>query len=205
MELTAALRSLEWIARAAGASSATVVIHTDSTYLIKGVTAWTKAWKRRGWKTADGSDVANRDLWEALESASASCAKVEWRYVRGHVGIPGNERADAIATGFAAGRSVDLYEGPYAGYGHDLDAVSAAAVPAPRDAAGSKKSAYSYLSVVDGSPARHATWADCERRVKGRSGARFKKTGSAADEEAILAEWGFSLEEVAGARPTPKS
>src|SRR5690606_17823749 len=148
-------------ARAAGASAAAVVIHTDSTYLIKGVTSWTKSWKRRGWKTADGGEVANRDLWEALESAVASCGRVEWQYVRGHVGIPGNERADAIATAFAAGRRVDLYEGPYAGYGHDLDAVGAASVPPAKDASSSRKSAYSYLSVVDGVPARHTTWPEC--------------------------------------------
>jgi ribonuclease HI len=53
-----------------------------------------------------------------------------------------------------------------------------------------KTAAHSYLSVVDGVPMRHATWAECERRVKGRSGARFKKSTSAADETAILREWG---------------
>jgi len=198
MELTAALRSLQWIGQAAGSCDARVLILTDSTYLIRGVTAWTKAWKRRGWKTADGGDVANRDLWEALEAAVAACGKVDWRYVRGHVGIAGNERADAIATGFASGKHVDLYEGPYAEYGHDLDAIpQAGAAPAAKDKSTGKK-VYSYLSVVDGVPARHSSWPDCERRVKGRSGARFKKAATAAEEEATLAEWGFSLQDLPG-------
>jgi ribonuclease HI len=63
----------------------------------------------------------------------------------------------------------------------------------PKRTAGSsaKSAAYSYLSVVDGVPMRHATWADCESRVKGRSGARFKKSTSAANETAILREWGI--------------
>jgi ribonuclease HI len=67
----------------------------------------------------------------------------------------------------------------------------------PAAAAGSsgttKTKAHSYLSVVDGVPMRHATWAECEQRVKGRSGARYKKTTSAADEGAILRDWGVSL------------
>ncbi|HYB97886.1 MAG TPA: RNase H family protein [Candidatus Limnocylindrales bacterium] len=196
MELTAALRALEWIGAAAGAAASRTTILTDSTYLIRGVTVWTKSWKRRGWKTAEGGDVANRDLWEALEIALARCAKVEWRYVRGHVGTPGNERADAIATGFASGKHVDLYQGAYRGYAHDLAAIpQPGAAPSPKESAKAKK-AYSYLSVVDGVPARHATWAECERRVKGRSGARYKKAASAEDEEAMLAEWGFSLQDL---------
>src|SRR5207249_10091717 len=68
--------------------------------------------------------------------------------------------------------------------------------PRGRSSAGRKAAAHSYLSVVDGEPARHTTWADCERRVKGRSGARFKKAMSGAEEEAILRSWGFSVDDV---------
>jgi ribonuclease HI len=63
--------------------------------------------------------------------------------------------------------------------------------PAGSAAAKPKSAAYSYLSVVDGVPMRHDTWAECESRVKGRSGARFKKAASAADESAILRGWGI--------------
>ncbi len=210
MEMTAALQALNWLGSGAGGEALDVAILTDSTYLIRGVTQWMASWKRRGWKTADGSDVANRDLWEALAQALGHTAlagpKVQWRYVRGHVGIAGNERADAIASGFAAGTAVVLYEGPCASYVIDLDATtgeepvtsSSRRKSSERSGAASKKAAYSYLSVVDGVPARHRDWAACERRVKGRSAARFKKARDSADEEAILADWGFALEDVAG-------
>jgi ribonuclease HI len=90
---------------------------------------------------------------------------------------------------------VTLYDGPLAGYGVPiLDIPDDTSVPARSKPAGSGRSkgpAYSYLSVVDGKPMRHSTWADCERRVKGRSGARFKKATSDVDQAAILRTWGF--------------
>lgn len=204
MEMTAALEALAWLRGSGQSHALDVVIVTDSTYLIRGVTQWMASWKRRGWKTTEGTDVANRDLWEALGGALAQTAegrcKVQWRHVRGHAGIPGNERADAIASGFAAGTAVVLYEGPRAAYGIDLDAAGGRRRVTAESTAGgkvvSKKARYTYLSVVDGVPARHLNWPDCERRVKGRSGARFKKAAGAADEKTILAEWGFALEDL---------
>ena len=75
-----------------------------------------------------------------------------------------------------------------------LDLPDDTSLPAVKSGrSGEKAKPYSYLSVVDGKPARHATWPECERRVKGRSGARFKKAMSAADEAAILRGWGFSV------------
>jgi ribonuclease HI len=190
MELTAAIRALECVRALDGP----LAIYTDSTYVIKGIREWIWAWRRRGWKTADGADVQNRDLWEEMYDLVSQRGRttIEWHYVRGHVGTPGNERVDQIADGFARQQPVDLYEGPLHGY-------SIAVLDVPEDTtvpvrpAGSvrrdKTPAHSYLSVVDGKPMRHATWAECERRVKGRSGALFKKATSAADEAAILRGW----------------
>ena len=69
---------------------------TDSVYVKDGITSWIKNWKRRGWKTAAGKPVKNIDLWKALDAA---CARhtVEWVWVKGHAGNPGNEHADALA------------------------------------------------------------------------------------------------------------
>ncbi len=96
---------------------------------------------------------------------------------------------------------VPLYDGPLIGYGVPImDIPDDTTVPSRSNAGAggsasagkSKGPAYSYLSVVDGTPMRHSTWADCERRVKGRSGARFKKATSAADEAAILKAWNIN-------------
>ena len=192
MELTAAIEALNAIASTPGP----VAMHTDSTYVIKGISEWIWGWRRRGWKTAEGSDVLNRELWQSLEAMVSDREKgsIAWHYVRGHSGIPGNERVDAIADGLARGEAVALYQGPLTGYPVAIfDLPDDTTVPKRTKAAAGaparKAAAHSYLSLVDGTPMRHGTWAECERRVKGRSGARFKKATSAEDERAILRGW----------------
>lgn len=192
MELSGAIAVLQHVADQPGP----VAIYTDSTYLIQGVTQWVWAWRKRGWKTAQGGDVLNRELWEQLSGLIGARARgdVTWHWVRGHIGTPGNERADQISVAFAAQQSPDLYVG-------SLEAYALPILELPRDTnlpkrtagastAAKATAAYSYLSIVAGVPMRHVTWAECERRVKGQSGARFKKATSAADEAAILSGWG---------------
>jgi ribonuclease HI len=100
MEMTAAIRALEALTR-----PATVRLHTDSAYLRGGITSWLAGWKRNGWRTADKKPVKNSDLWQELEAAAAPHT-VEWLWVKGHNGDPGNERADALANiGMAASRT----------------------------------------------------------------------------------------------------
>lgn len=200
MELMGAIRALETLARLreTDASIEAIDVHTDSTYVIRGITQWCWGWRKRGWKTAEGAEVSNQDLWKRLIGAVASLkgAKLEWKYVRGHAGIPGNERVDEIAVGFSKGSYPRLYRGPLLGYGvaiHDLPENFELPEMRPREA---KAAAHSYLSLVGGIAVRHPNWAACERRVKGRSGAKFKKAMSAAEESAILAQWGISPERV---------
>ncbi|MBU4609819.1 ribonuclease HI [Achromobacter sp. GG226] len=92
MELLAVIEALRALKR-----TCRVVLHTDSQYVQKGITGWIINWKRRGWITADKKPVKNADLWQQLD---AECARheVEWRWVRGHDGDPGNERADQLAN-----------------------------------------------------------------------------------------------------------
>lgn len=193
MELSSAIGALAHVSACAGP----VAIYTDSTYVIQGVTQWIWGWRRRGWKTAQGGDVLNRELWEQLSSLveARGHRATDWRWVRGHVGTPGNERVDQIAVAFSLQQAVDLYDGPLSGYPWPiLDLPEPAALPKRPAGAGATKSkaaAHSYLSVVDGVAMRHRTWAECEARVKGQSGARFKKATSAADESAILRGWGL--------------
>jgi len=200
MELSGAIGALEHFARLPGP----VAIYTDSTYVIQGITKWVWNWRRRGWKTADGGEVLNRELWERLSSlvSARGAGEIDWHWVRGHVGTPGNERVDAIAVAFALQQPANLYDGPLQAYGLDVlqlpDDTSLPSKPAGGAAKGAKAAAFSYLSVVDGEAMRHTTWSDCERRVKGRSGARFKKSASAADEAAILRSWGVDPSRLRG-------
>ncbi len=191
MELTGAIEALSQIRDVGGP----LAVYTDSTYVIKGISEWIWAWRRRGWKTAEGSEVLNRDLWERLADLvdARGRAAIAWHYVRGHVGTPGNERVDEIADTLARQGEIELYRGALLNYGRailDLPADTTVPKRSGQTAAGRKATAaYSYLSLVDGQLMRHSTWADCERRVKGRSGARFKKAKDAADETAIMREW----------------
>ncbi len=92
MELTAAIEALNALK-----GSRKVVLHTDSKYVMDGITSWMANWKKRGWKTAAKKPVKNVDLWQALDEA-ASRHEVDWKWVRGHTGNAGNEEADALAN-----------------------------------------------------------------------------------------------------------
>ncbi len=92
MELMAVIQALEALKR-----PCEVRVVTDSQYVMKGVTEWMAAWKRRDWRTADRKPVRNVDLWQRLDRALAR-HKVDWEWVRGHTGRSGNERADALAN-----------------------------------------------------------------------------------------------------------
>ncbi len=99
MEMLAAIRALEETP-----ADQPVILHTDSQYVKNGITSWIHGWKRNGWKTAARKPVKNQDLWQRLD-AQIEGRNVEWRWVKGHAGHPGNERADALAS--AAARAVN--------------------------------------------------------------------------------------------------
>ena len=91
MELTAAIQALEALNR-----PSRVQLHTDSTYLLNGITKWIEAWQRNGWRTSAKKPVKNEDLWRRL-IAAMNGHEVSWLWVKGHAGEEGNERADALA------------------------------------------------------------------------------------------------------------
>ena len=101
MELMAAIRALEALK-----SACEVDLHTDSQYVQKGIGEWLPGWVRRGWKTAGGEPVKNKDLWQRLQAAAAPHA-VRWHWVRGHCGHPENERVDVLARTAAERQSPD--------------------------------------------------------------------------------------------------
>jgi len=185
MELLGAIKALE--NTKVGES---LDFHTDSQYLINGITKWIYNWQKKDWKTAGGKaeDVANRDLWERLFELS-SARKIKWLYVAGHAEIPGNERCDEIATSFADKVSIKLFDGKASDYKIDLSITEGNACISKSSS--NKTKAFSYLSVVNGKLEKHLSWPDCEKRVKGVSSARYKKSKNAEDEKNIIKEWGF--------------
>ncbi|WP_334186540.1 ribonuclease HI [Noviherbaspirillum sp.] len=92
MELQAVIEALSVLKR-----PCEVIVHTDSQYVQKGISEWIHGWKARGWKTASKEPVKNVDLWQALDAAQATHT-IQWRWVKGHAGHDGNERADALAN-----------------------------------------------------------------------------------------------------------
>jgi ribonuclease HI len=92
MELMAVIQALSALKRPCN-----VIVHTDSQYVLKGITEWLAGWKAKGWKTAARAPVKNVDLWQALDAATQQ-HQIEWRWVKGHSGHAGNERADQLAN-----------------------------------------------------------------------------------------------------------
>ncbi len=200
MEMVAILRALENIREIRGP----VEVITDSLYVLRGITQWIFAWRNRDWKTAEGKDVLNADLWQVLQQEVGhrikhGDPKIRWSYVKGHSGIPGNERVDEIAVAFSQGKSVPhgLYHGPLLRYFvaiHDLPESRDIPENDPEKWKNKKpaEKPVAYLSFVNGVAETHADWKSCEARVKGRPGAKFKKAMTVSEATQIWAEWGVS-------------
>ena len=197
MELMAAIESLRFV-RDLG-SAFMIDVRADSRYVINGITKWIFGWQKNGWRNTQKEEVANRDLWEALANVVAdvqmSGSKILWNYTPGHAGIPGNERADEIATLYADEKNEKLFDDVRGNYRIDLVSNTPTTETkkikkTPAEKARQKLKAYSYLSLVNGKLMRHTTWAECEKRVKGVKDTKFKKALSADDEREIMKAWG---------------
>lgn len=189
MELTAAIEALLQIKDL----RLKITVYSDSSYLINGITKWVHGWQKHNWKTAAKKDVENRDLWEELLNLTIY-RHIEWKYVRGHVGIAGNHRADEIATAFADSKKVQLYSGPIEKYPIKdiLDIKEDVSLASKRESnkTRSRAEAYSYVSKVDGAVQTHKTWKECEARVKEKSSAKYQKVFSAEAERSLVRTWG---------------
>ncbi|MFA7193737.1 MAG: ribonuclease HI [Candidatus Paceibacterota bacterium] len=185
MELTAVTSALSGLVETKKTEN--VIIFTDSSYVLNGSTKWIHGWKRNDWKKQDKSEVLNKDLWEKMDFLLENL-NVEWNLVAGHAGVAGNERCDVIATSFADNNPIDLYSGPADKYFVDIKNIAPLAVN--KDAKNrAKTKAYSYLSLINGELVKHSTWAECEERVRGVKGAKYRKSISPQDEMDIIAEW----------------
>lgn len=186
MELTAAIQSLHILT-----TKAKVTIHTDSQYVINGVTKWVFGWEKNNWQTKEKKDVLNKELWQALVQETRRHT-VEWKHVKGHSGIHLNERADMIANGFARKENVELFYGSLAAYEKLLEGMPKARVVSKSKSATKKTGpAYSYVSSVEGIVETHHSWTECEKRVKGKP-AKYKKVFSLEEERSLMKEWKHS-------------
>ena len=204
MELTAVIRALQSLQtfsvhfpQSPATTSEKIIIYTDSVYVIRGATQWLFGWKKKGWVNAEGQPVTNRDLWEELDSILYHVkrelkSQIEWRFIRGHKGIAGNERCDEIGVAFSKGAHVSLFSGPAENYHFDIQALP------PQEELPEMKSKSSggeakkvwYWALVNGKAERFETWKECEAVVKGRSGVKFKKVSSDQEENELLKNWG---------------
>ncbi len=192
MEMTAALEALKTIRDREFQGD--IEVHTDSAYLINGITMWIWGWQKNNWLTKEGQAVLNKELWQGLAEITRTLKMnrdISWKKVAGHSGLRGNERVDEIATSYADNNFTLLYTGMLSNYekmlGSDIFHVGETAVPKKKS--GSSAKAYSYVSFVDGVLSIDKTWAACEKRVKGKKGAKFKKAISKEDEAAIAKEF----------------
>lgn len=178
------------------------LIRLDSAYVLNGATKWVYGWMAKNWKTADGGDVKNIDLWKKMHEIIQG-KKIVWKLLPGHSNIYGNERCDEIATGFADNNPPVLYSGFLAEYPGSEEIMNFGSKIELEVRTGpdgkqkkqsdknskSAKSAYSYVSQVDGKIMTHKTWDECKNRVHGTKGALYKKSTSKIDEEKIISEF----------------
>ncbi|MEI8337763.1 MAG: ribonuclease HI [bacterium] len=188
MELTGAIKAFEQLQKRK--IEGDVILYSDSSYVINGISSWIKGWKANDWMTKDKKEVSNKDLWQMLDDVSQGF-KVSWNVISGHVGIPGNERCDEIATGFATSETVNLFDGKMSDYKISLLDLKPkqSLVDVKKNKSKNSSKAYSYISKVDGQIKIHQTWKECEDRVKGKTNTRFKKSLSKANEEEIVKEF----------------
>lgn len=188
MELMAVVEALRVVAT----DGIPVAIYTDSKYVVEGATGWIFGWQKNGWKTKADTDVINKALWQELIPLLKKVS-IDWHKVPGHVGIAGNERVDTIASTFAEKGTYELYDGPKSNYGFNVEDTSYDEAKAKDRSDARKRSAqkaFSYISAVDGVVQVHQTWAECEKRVKGKKGVRFKKSLDKGNEGEIMREFG---------------
>jgi len=110
MEMMAAIMALQNIPK-----NIETEVYADSEYVIKGITIWIKNWQKNNWRTKDKKEVLNRDLWQKLLEVTEN-KNIEWKKVAGHSGHEFNDRCDEIATSFADGLSIELFNGLKQGY-----------------------------------------------------------------------------------------
>lgn len=181
MELTAVIEGLSFLVDKKEVGD--VFVYTDSSYVVNGITKWVYGWQSNGWVKQGGEAVLNTDLWKKLLTLSMKF-DISWKLLPGHSGILGNERCDKIATSFADKEKINLYSGSISDYPIKI-------LPVIFSQKKQEKSgkAFSYVSKVSGIVKVHKSWKECEDRVRGQKGAKYRKVFSPDEEKALIDEF----------------
>lgn len=192
MELRAAEESLAYAKK--HFPKKTIVLYADSAYVLNGLQSWIHGWRKNGWMTAAKKPVENRAQWENLAALKDFFGgNLELVKVAGHSGHVYNDRCDELAVAAALNNTLDLFEGTSSAYEKKLATQKPVSVVKKTTATKTEKKsdakAYSYVSCVDGVVHADTTWAACERRVKGKKGAKYKKVFSKTEETELVQEY----------------
>ncbi|HVY35977.1 MAG TPA: viroplasmin family protein [Candidatus Paceibacterota bacterium] len=175
---------------AALSSKDPIVIHSDSTYVVNGLSSWMYGWEKKGWMTIQKKPVENKAVWQKLlVLAKRYGDRLILKKVSGHAGELYNERCDELAVAAALGKKQELFKGKAGDYGAFLKKIGVTEKKAAPKKSKSSKAAYSYVSLVGGNVHADKTWAACEKRVKGKPGAKYKKVFSKEEETELVQEY----------------
>jgi len=193
MELQAVLEVLS--DSGAKAHKGPVVVYSDSTYVVKGLSSWVYGWEKKGWITTAKTPVENKDIWVKLLVLLREYGKrLTIEKVKGHAGDLYNERCDELAVAAALGKKETHFQGSQKDYDAFLKEIGTtkkveSGKVKVKSKARSSGPAYSYVSTVGGKVYTDKTWAACEARVKGTKGAKYQKVFSKAEETGLVQDY----------------
>lgn len=189
MELRAILEALRFV-ELKNKEKFPIELFSDSAYAVNGLNGWIYAWEKNDWKTKEGNHVLNKEIWQELFGLNfrlKNFSGLKVFKVGGHSGVLLNERADKLASSFADGENTMLFLGNRNQYEKILSNMKV--IIKSKNKTKSKEKAFSYISLTDGVLKTHPDWESCEREVKGKSGAKYKKVFSKEEEREVIKEW----------------
>lgn len=195
MELQAVLEVLS--DSGARAHKGPVIVYSDSAYVVNGLNSWVYGWEKKGWVTSTKTPVENKAMWQKLLVLLKEYGtRLSIEKVKGHAGDLYNERCDELAVSAALGEKEKHFKGSQKDYDICLVEIGTTAKVASSAThrKGGKKAkatgpAYSYVSLVGGKVYADKTWAECERRVKGKKGAKYQKVFSKGEETSLIQDY----------------
>lgn len=189
MELEAVIQGLSYIYEEYG-DDVIIELHADSRYVLNGIESWIDGWVRKGWITMAKKPVENKTQWiRLMKFRDIFGKKLILNKVDGHSGHLYNDRCDELAVSSALDKKLSLFDGSRKEYEVQLMSHKPKSPVKKTSSSSSKGAAYSYVSVVGGIVHADKDWATCEKRVKGKTGAKYKKVFSKEEETNLIQEY----------------